>query len=390
MTERDALVTYLQQNFAKDVTDYRHNKNHVSMTVTALYGLRDVAARRGDDAAVSAADVCIAHYTNVFVPKLEAVETGLGLPHDDSEECRSPDDLPRFRNRYDRTAQVIRFFEAELHRLGGSIEALLVAWLPRLAASIGAAAFHALLRIAFGITAGYAPDVAAGLAMAVTFHAPAPSAAVDSACVADVGPSLATVQRDASLAALDVMSAPLGILGRIARYFEEDAFVSALPRLDGAQPHAVIATMRTAVLAAFEEYRDFTALHALTGTCALRVVLEQVEGKLSDEETSLVLSSFWAAVMGAVLTLPHAVRRREAAQEQASVPVDTPAAGDVAVDAVALHALVAGKDAWSSSNFEHVAKLAFACILEATVAPDLAQRYAAAAAANSVAPAPFF
>lgn len=138
--------------------------------------------------------------------------------------------------------------------------------LPALMPGCAAAAFHGPIRLAYGLQAGHAGEVADGLAHWACFHQPL-GALRPMGDAVDPVPLLRRLRAGTS-------AAPL-IAGRIAdaaRGGAVNRVIGAL-RIDAGTPER----MARAAALAYAETGNFTALHLVTATHAMRVIAAQVD-----------------------------------------------------------------------------------------------------------------
>ncbi|PZW42111.1 uncharacterized protein DUF4243 [Humitalea rosea] len=203
------------------------------------------------------------------------------------------------------------FFRAELARLG-SAAALQRAYLPSLLPGIAASALHALMRLAYANDAGNAGEVAESLGYwAATF-----------------------LPLGAGVGAPPVTDEPAGVLLRVAAepslagmVFDEEGLLWHAMRRTAAMPAFAPAydwlavgpdtlrRMARDALAVFAATMEFCALHALTGTHWLRLILPVLEP--ADQERAIRF--FWQAIaavypkMGCPLPLSEQAAARQRA-----------------------------------------------------------------------------
>jgi hypothetical protein len=259
---------------------------------------------------------------------------------------RPPADWQERLGRLEAYPDLLAGFAARLRDEG--VDTTLRAVLPVLMEGVGAAAFHGLIRTAYGVEADHAGEVAAGLAYWACRHLPLEAA----------GPAV-PAQRDpaAWLAALAGELADVRIEGglifeRMREVSRQGAFARHAPALviDGATLPALadLAAQR------YVATRNFTVLHLVTSCHALRLLLP------------------WLPQRDAAL---RAYARAYAAGVVASgIALDTPALTmpPLAWPAIAERAL--------ASNDDHVIKLVHTCRAEAAVYGDGARQHAAALA----------
>jgi len=230
------------------------------------------------------------------------------------------------------------------------VDAVVGEMAPALLAGPGTLAFHALIRLAYGLDAGHEGEVAAALASWVaTFR--------------DL--DLRTAERPAAAspqAGLDAVSAAVGgrgpmpgsITGAMATVSADPAFRAALagaPTVDG----ALLPLLAEASLRLYWQVPNFTVIHMITATHAARVLFERLPG-LATPAAAQALWGAWLAAYATVGAPPFEGR------EPAGSARDWP---DIFAAAVA-------------SDDDHVIKLTFSCGREAQAyRDDLAYRVVA-------------
>lgn len=255
---------------------------------------------------------------------------------------------------------LLRFFSGEISRLGWRDS--LTEYLPELTPGIGAAAFHALIRTAFGVTAGLPDEIAAGLAYWCSDYLQLPAAAAENVTFATPEPAdlLDRMRRDSRFDyAVEEDALIDDAMLKASDHAEFGAIVEAL-LIDAETPRR-LADVAAAVHAAAN---DFTSLHMITGLQALRVILPH-----APEPVALVRAG-WAAIAAAYLSIGKpapATPMQMAAWRVATVP-DWPAILAAAID----------------SDDEHVVKLTYACLEEGRLTGDRIYRWLAARATGLV------
>jgi len=226
--------------------------------------------------------------------------------------------------------------------------------LPSLARGIGAGAFHALIRVAYGIADANDDEIAAGL---VYWHAVAFDIGVAVSAPAE--------RRFDAKHALDVACIQLtdvqntladGLIAeRMAAVTTHLAFDDALghPRFESNSLEQIAAV----TVRAFAATRDFTLLHAMTATHALRIVLPFAADR------DLLLQAFWRAYVAAYVS--------------AGAP-PLPEDATFAADMARVPEWGALLERATASNDEHVVKAAFTAWSEDAVYHDPLYRVAAA------------
>lgn len=214
-----------------------------------------------------------------------------------------------------------------LARLGGSREALqrqLDHWAPlsqpaendgvpaptvedalrRVLAAPEAQAFHVAIRLAYALQSGHAGELEASLKTTVGVKSPlgplTPSQSPSSSPAAGKGVDslrgvLDAVRADPALA-MPSMAGSL-ITTRMQR-------AAALPGFDDyvARPRLTLDALAEASLAVYLARHGFTALHLVTGTHAVRVLLETAAARGMAIDEGQVLRTVWRAWLGAYLS----------------------------------------------------------------------------------------
>jgi hypothetical protein len=202
-------------------------------------------------------------------------------------------------------------------------------------------AFHAIIRMSYGIEAAHHGEIASGLAALVASHLPI------------------SVNFDERRTAESVESAFVGV----ARAVESDAVQgsSITARLRAVASHAGFARamlappatssllddVARATIAAYWRTRDFTVLHTVTATHAARILFAQLPDALIER----LMPSLWVALCAAYATV----------RKPLDVEADTP---DVDTDwrEVCEMAVLADDD--------HVIKMTYTCLCESRRQPS--------------------
>ena len=184
----------------------------------------------------------------------------------------------------------LAFFADEVAREGR--DATLRRYLPGLLPGIGAAAFHALIRTGYGVRFRDDGEVVAGLAYWATAFLP----------LGPLGP--AGVERDPRALLTRVHETPtlagLELPGRLIHGKMKSA--AALPGfgavVDALSPgDATLAAIAASTVRLYAESGDFTALHAVTGTHAYRMLEPYVEPREAG------LRYLWQALVAAYVSI---------------------------------------------------------------------------------------
>lgn len=207
--------------------------------------------------------------------------------------------LARFSTRYARSLVPVRAevqaardrYDTEVASLG--VDGGVRAHLPRFVPGIGSAAFHAVIRLAYAVEARHAGQVAAALAYFEQVDEPLTDAPPNETGD-DPFALLDALRADPQLAGLH-FDAP-SISGRMAQVAARPAFARAA----GLTAHAdSLARIAATARALHGTTGDFTALHAVTGTHAVRVLLPY----LDDAQRSLALRYLFQAIAAAYVTI---------------------------------------------------------------------------------------
>jgi hypothetical protein len=308
------LEALLDDELAYDPVTVQDFSDHLPMALVALDRLGASDSRLGEFALL---------YTRTLVPVRAVVQAA--------------------RDRY----------AADVAALG--IDGAVRAHLPQFIPGIGSAAFHGVIRLAYAVEVGHAGQVAAALAYCAEVDEPltaAPPPEVD----------------DDPVALLDALSTNPALAGhqfRAASISDRMAQVAAMPEFAASAGLALCGDSLARIAAAARALHactgDFTALHAVTGTHATRVLLPF----LDDAQQALALRFLFQAVAAAYLTIAT----------PPITPVD--AARAPSWDELLAAALV--------SDDEHVVKLAYSAREESAVyGDDATYRWCAALEAGLV------
>lgn len=173
-------------------------------------------------------------------------------------------------------------------------EAVVAEVAPALLAGPGTLAFHAIIRLAYGLDAGHDGEVAAGLASWIaTFR--------------DL--DLRTAERPAAAspkAGLDAVASAVGgrspmpgsITGAMAAVSADSAFRVALTGAPAGEPD-VLRALAQASLRLYWQVPNFTVIHMITATHAARVLFERLPGLA----TPAAGEALWGAWLAAYATV---------------------------------------------------------------------------------------
>jgi hypothetical protein len=161
--------------------------------------------------------------------------------------------------------------------------------LPRVSCGVAAAAFHGLIRLAYGIEADHAGEIGAGLATLCSRY-------VDLGIEVDRTPSTASVK--AAFAKLaDVLGGAAftgqGIIGKMRAAASDPRFAAAFswPPIGP----ALLAELARASIALYWQTADFTVLHMVTTVHAARVLF----GRFPELATDDAIRALWVAACAA-------------------------------------------------------------------------------------------
>jgi hypothetical protein len=239
-------------------------------------------------------------------------------------------------------APLAETLEAEILARGAS--AVIAELGPTLLAGPGTLAFHAVIRLAYGLEAGHAGEIAKGLASWVaTFR--------DLALDTGSRPPAASPK-----AGLDAVAATVGgrppmpgsITGAMAMVARDESFLAGLsgaPSTDG----SLLAALAQASLRLYWQVPNFTVIHMITATHATRLVFARAP-RLA---TPAAAQALWGAWLAAYATVGAPVFEDRAPEG--------PAAAWPQIFAAAV-----------ASDDDHVIKLTHSCAAEARAYGDAA------------------
>ena len=217
-------------------------------------------------------------------------------------------DVDLCRHRDDLFPSALHYYELQLKQHG--IAACLQRELPRLLPSIATAAFHGLIRTAYGVDARHLEEVAMGLAYwNLEYHPLTSSTERTSLTAAEVIAAVATKFPDIPLAP-----------GNIADHMESVSRQPGWMDTPIQTQQLSLEDIANTALTAYLGTRDFTLLHGVTGCHALRLILPYCK----DQEVAL--RYFWQGLVIAYLsTGPKVIQPAasveivDAAQKQADL-----------------------------------------------------------------------
>lgn len=161
-------------------------------------------------------------------------------------------------------------------------------------------AFHAIIRMAHGLDVGHAGEIAAGLAVYVRDYLPVNVPALPPARYANVEEQLASMS-----AGMHHMN-PAGpmIFSKLRAVAADPRFIATLSAAPGST--GLLRELAHAAIAIYAGTQDFTALHLVTSTHALRVICDHLPVPIARS----LLPAIWAAFCCAwatfgAPTVPH-------------------------------------------------------------------------------------
>ena len=331
------LNTLLDQglNFAPEY--HGGLSNHLPMALVALQGLGADASRLG-------------RFAHSHAQRLQPLAADSTSPTAAPDTTSEPQGLRR-------PEAYRELFDSLRDRLAcDGRQAVLAAVLPQLLPGIGAAAFHGLIRTAYGLDSGHDGELAAGLAYWTSRHLPLLAALPQSVRQGGNGSeSDLNVARWIDTLAKACAHCP-AVPGLISQRMRSVAATEAFHQHVGRLRVDTQTLAQLAALAAdrYLASRDFTVLHLVTSGHALRLLLP-----LLDEPLAAV--RWYSVAFGAALLSSHVSLNRVASCVD---PLDWP---ELAARAIAC-------------DDEHVIKLVYSCRAEARAGDDRLYRCVASRA----------
>ncbi|MFM0597480.1 questin oxidase family protein [Paraburkholderia dilworthii] len=196
-------------------------------------------------------------------------------------------------------------------------------------------AFHALIRLAYGIEAAHSGEIASGLAALVSSHLPVDVQFDERPAAGSVDAGFEHVVDAMGGGAVEGSS----ITSRLRVVASDARFKQAI--LSPPASACLLDDLAQATIAAYWRSRNFTILHMVTATHAARILFAQLPQAMAER----LLPGLWVALCAAYVT----VGRR------ASGEVDVP---DLAVSWSDVRRLAV------ASDDDHVIKMAYTCLCE--------------------------
>ncbi|MDR3475488.1 MAG: questin oxidase family protein [Devosia sp.] len=255
----------------------------------------------------------------------------------------------------EREADLRRFFASEVNRLG--VKAALATYLPRLAPGIAASAFHALMRMAYGLLRMDKSEIANALAYWTATYLKLPDSTGAAPITDDPAEVLARVTAIPALHGLPVQELIWHNIRQFAAVPEFQPVVDWLEiKPDTTQK------MAAAALAVFAGSMGFCALHGVTGMHWMRIVMPYCP------TPDVMLRYFWLGIAGALgeMGFPRIPSAEELDEWRQIKTPDWPEIKRAAI----------------ASNDEHDLSLVFSASEEEKVYPDPLYRLVAARRVN--------
>ncbi|MES3022649.1 MAG: questin oxidase family protein [Pseudomonadota bacterium] len=172
-------------------------------------------------------------------------------------------------------------------------DAVLIDVLSELPFAPASQAFHAVIRLAYGLDAQHSGEIAAGLAALVCTNLPIETSDAEIAPAASVREGLASLAHAFGGVSFEGPS----ITARLRAATCDSSLTGRFPPLP-AGPQ-VLDDMARVAIAAYMQTNDFTALHIVTGLHAVRRVLRRLPKAMAIER----LPNVWAAVCASYLVI---------------------------------------------------------------------------------------
>jgi hypothetical protein len=251
--------------------------NHLPMALAALGSL-------------GASDNQLQQYFDYYAPRLEpARPASVSISHENWREHVGN------RNHF---AAYLDFFTNEIATRGR--ETGLRAWLPKLLPGIGAAAFHGLIRLAYGVERLSATETAAGLAYIASGFLRLQSREHVAPSCANVNEALGHLSSSGELTRLSFVERGISTLMRHSAEHGEFVRLLALPPAGTRQErNRSLTEMAAVAIQLYWQTENFTVLHMVTATHAFRVVLPYID-QLHEAEA---LSHMWVAFCAAYVSV---------------------------------------------------------------------------------------
>jgi hypothetical protein len=298
--------------------------NHLPMALIALDRMGASPAR-------------VQRYATAYLQNMEPAPTpGSGIDAGDWQEWLGEQDA---------YADYLGFFRGEVERL--KPRAALRAYLPKLSQGVAAAAFHPLIRTAYGVIGDDGEEIAVGLAYWASRHLALPKTAPESGDTVDVMATsddplqlLAALRQEGDLA---FQANPDNLIDR------EFAEAASHPRFEALARALTVDELtfdrlRQAAALLYLATDDFSALHGVTGMHAARVLADFAEDPRD------FAAQLWRALLALYLAL------------------DRPELPDAATVAKLMAAPLPDWNkilpAAVESDDEHTIKLVFTCLAE--------------------------
>ncbi len=202
-------------------------------------------------------------------------------------------------------------------------------------------AFHALIRLAYGLSVAHVPEIAAGLAYLVVANLAIPALPENTTSVARPDMALAIL----SQAMAGSQYPGPSIVGRLRAVAADARFVASMRQVPITPDF--LARLAQLAITAYWQTDNFTVLHMVTGVHAARLVL----ARLPQESHPRLLSEMWLALCAAYVSVgAPALKEPQSQIEQLTA--------DCAESEQAWASLLAQA---IESNNDHVIKMTYSC-----------------------------
>ena len=321
-----ALTGLLDQN-KRFALDAKGTTNHCPMALVAL-------ARMG------APDERLHAFFDHWALKYAIVETQAGAVTGDGDWLAHLGNAAAF-------SALRRHFSESIEEKGAA--AVICDVVSRAPFAPATGAFHAIIRLAYGIDAGHAGEMAAGLAAYVAINLPIELEGNGRQAAQSVNDGLAALSARFSGSSWEggPITAQLKGIAADPKFREALPMPPAVPRL--------LDDMARAAIELYWQKADFTVLHMVTGMHAVRVLLAALPETLGHQ----LLASTWPAFCAAYVSVGAPALR---AMDPPDIEADWPG--------IFRHAV--------GSDNDHVIKMAYTCFEESKRYPGSPYYLAAA------------
>jgi hypothetical protein len=242
----------------------------------------------------------------------------------------------------DNFAGLQRCFIDWMDEMGGGqagVDQVLQAVLRQIPFAPASGAFHALIRLAYGLASAHVPEIAAGLAYLVVGNLAIPALPDHTPSVDRPEQALAML----SQAMAESRYPGPSIVGRLRAVVADARFAASLRQV--AMDSDFLAQLARIAIAAYWQTRDFTVLHMVTGVHAARLLFARLPQPLVQQ----LLPELWLALCAAYVSVgaPALINYQSLVDQldQTNLAEDWPAVLALAVN----------------SNNDHLIKMTYSC-----------------------------